>query len=168
MIKKIIIGLMVFTIAIALVGCGSINSSSIKSSSKSRSSNSEAKTKASAPPQENNNNTSNMGGKKGNGAGGFNMDNIVSKLKSAGIISGDSKDVDISSIELALEAKLYNDNVMIIKFDYTETQKWMDIASRGTITYNGKTHEIAMWGEYGLVFLDGKMDQDAVKVFRSV
>lgn len=97
----------------------------------------------------------------------YNLDDLIERVKQAGCISGEPKSLHVKDI--GAEKGIAYGNVVFLQYDLDSSKAYFDAYEANQVTINGKTVEIgAINGPYFMVFLDGKIDQNAVKAFYSL
>ena len=115
----------------------------------------------SQPPQ----NTQNANGSHADSS--YNLDSLIEAVKKAGAISGNPQNLDTKDND-ATKVIAYG-NVVFLEFDPSSSQGYFTAYDAGELKIQGKTVKIgAINGPYMMAFLDNKVDQKAVKAFRSI
>lgn len=182
MIKKVISGVVICLLAVSLAGCGNSddgenannfsNNSNHSSGNNNNGNNSNGNNNNGNNYNGNNGNGNNRGGTSSNGAGGFTLDDALRVLENGGIISGKPEKADVSNMEEVLEGYIYNGKYLIVRFNLTPDDESMnkisEIFKRGTVNYQGKDYPFDGWGGLAIVFLDGKIDNNAIQILRTL
>ena len=97
----------------------------------------------------------------------YNLDNLIEAVKKAGCISGDPASIDVKDI--GAEKGIAYGNVVFLQYDPYTSNAYFDAYDANQVILNGKAVEIAaINGPYFMLFLDGNVDQSAVKAFYSL
>lgn len=97
----------------------------------------------------------------------YNLQDLIDAVKNAGCISGEPESLDVKDI--GAEQGISYGNVVFLQYDLYSSNAYFDAYEAGQVTINGKTVKIgAINGPYFMIFMDEKVDQNAVKAFRSL
>lgn len=97
----------------------------------------------------------------------YHLDDLIEAVKKAGGISGNPETLDVKDI--GAEKGIAYGNVVFLQYDLYASRAYFDAYDANQVTLKGKTAQIgAINGPYFMVFLDGNVDQNAVKAFLSI
>ena len=101
------------------------------------------------------------------GDAAYTLDDLIAAVKQAGGINGEPEALDVQDI--GAEKGVSYGNVVFLQYDPYASRAYFDAYEANQVVLKGKTVPIgAINGPYFMVFLDGNVDQNAVKAFRSI